>query len=209
DLAAELEAEVPVQPFAPAPGVSREEAPPPVSATTDADAAPPSAAPRAGGLDPGLAAVFDEFREAVEDPEDEAPVQADYETHYNMGLAYREMGLHDQAIEELQTAVDLTAPGDGTARYLNCCNMLGHCFMEKGMPRPAAMWFRKGTEAPGHTEDEYQALRYELGAAYEQLGDLQRAIEVFSEVYAIDVSYRGVAGKLRELEERKAVNREP
>ncbi|HZB45438.1 MAG TPA: tetratricopeptide repeat protein [Pyrinomonadaceae bacterium] len=191
DLAAELEAEVPVQPVAPAPGVSREEAPPPVSATTGA-----------GGLDPGLAAVFDEFREAVEDAdEDDTAVHADFETHYNMGLAYREMGLHDQAIEELQTAVDLTAPGDGTARYLNCCNMLGHCFMEKGMPRPAAMWFRKGTEAPGHTEDEYQALRYELGAAYEQLGDLQRAIEVFSEVYAIDVSYRGVAGKLRELEE--------
>ncbi len=198
DLAAELEAEVPVQPFAPAPGVLPEEAPP---SSNTAPATPSQQPAPAAGLDPGLAAIFDEFREAVEDGEVDAPSHADFETHYNMGLAYREMGLHDQAIEELQTAVDLTAPGDGTARYLNCCNMLGHCFMEKGMPRPAAMWFRKGIEAPGHTEDEYQALRYELGVAYEQLGDLQRAIEVFSEVYAIDVSYRGVAGKLRELEE--------
>lgn len=214
DLAAELEVEAPVPPLVVTETITTtEEALHEASASSNTTVAPspapsptpPTTRPAAGGLDPGLAAIFDEFREAVEDTEDDGAAHADYETHYNMGLAYREMGLHDQAIEELQTAVDLTAPGDGTTRYLNCCNMLGHCFMEKGMPRPAAMWFKKGTEAPGHTEDEYQALRYELGAAYEQLGDLQRAIEVFSEVYAIDVSYRGVAGKLRELEARKAV----
>ncbi len=130
-------------------------------------------------------------------------MEADYETHYNLGLAYREMGLHDQAIEEFQTAIEIVAPNDGTTRYLQCCNMLGHCFMEKEMPRPAALWFKKGVEVPGHTEDQYQALRYELGTAYELQGELQRAIEVFFEVYAIDVSYRGVADKLRELEERK------
>lgn len=177
--------------------------PPVVNPARVATEEAPAGARGESGLDPGLAAIFDEFREAVEDTEDEKPTEADYETHYNLGLAYREMGLHDQAIEELQTAVDLTAPGDGSPRYLQCCNMLGHCFMEKGMPRPAAMWFRKGMEAPGHTEDEYQALRYELGAAYEQLGDTERAIEVFSEVYAINVSYRGVADRLRELEEQK------
>jgi tetratricopeptide (TPR) repeat protein len=159
-----------------------------------------------GGIDAGLAAIFNEFRDAVEEDEVERPVEADYETHYNLGLAYREMGLHDQAIEELQTAIDLTSAGDGTPRFLQCCNMLGHCFMEKGMAHPAAMWFRKGLDSPGHTEDEYQALRYELGTAFEQLGDLQRAIEVFSEVYAIDVSYRGVGGRLRELQ--SVVNRE-
>jgi len=99
-----------------------------------------------------------------------------------------------------------SAPGDGTPRFLQCCNMLGHCFMEKGMPRPAALWFKRGLEAPGHTEDEYQAMRYDLGTAYEQMGENGRAIEVLSEVYAIDVSYRGVAERLRELQ--RTVNRE-
>ena len=42
-----------------------------------------------------------------------------------------------------------------------CCNMLGHCFIQKGMPEAAVLWFKKGLQAPGHTEDEYQALRYE------------------------------------------------
>ncbi|MDQ3686454.1 MAG: tetratricopeptide repeat protein, partial [Acidobacteriota bacterium] len=40
--------------------------------------------PSKPGIDPGLAAIFDEFREAVE--EEEAPAE-DYETHYNLGLA--------------------------------------------------------------------------------------------------------------------------
>jgi tetratricopeptide (TPR) repeat protein len=160
------------------------------------------AAPEAGaGIDPGLAAIFDEFREAVEDGGEEES-GGDFDTHYQMGLAYREMGLLDQAVEEFQAAAGQAAPGDGTPRFLQSCNMLGHCFMEKGMPRPAALWFKKGLDAPGHTEDEYQAMRYDLGTAYEQMGDNGRAIEVLSEVYAIDVSYRGVAERLRELQEK-------
>ena len=156
------------------------------------------------GIDPGLAAVFDEFREAVEDSDDAQG--GDFDTRYQMGQAYREMGLLDQAVEEFQAPAHQVAPGDGTPRHLHCCNMLGHCFMEKGMPRPAALWFKRGLAAPGHSEDEYQAIRYDLGTAYEQLGDTDRAIEILSEVYAIDVSYRGVAERLRELQ--KTVNRE-
>ena len=77
--------------------------------------------------------------------------------------------------------------------------------MQKGIPRLAVMWFKKGLDAPGHTEDEYQALRFELGAAYEQMGDLDQAIDVFTEVYGVNVSYRGVADKLRDLQAQKAV----
>ncbi len=167
--------------------------------------APSTAAMGRPGIDPGLAAIFDEFREAAEE---ESPEQdGDYETHYNLGIAYQEMELLDEAVEEFQAAAALTSPRDGTPRYLQCCNMLGHCFMRKEMPRLAVMWFKKGLEAPGHTEDEYQALRYDLGTAYEQMGELDSAIDVFTEVYGIDISYRGVADKLRELQAQKAETR--
>lgn len=182
----------------------------------EVQAAPPATEPPAPspvseqskpGLDAGLAAIFDEFRTAAE--EEESPsADGDYETHYNLGIAYKEMELLDEAVEQFQAAATMTSPQDGTPRYLQCCNMLGHCFMSKGMPRLAVMWFKKGLEAPGHTEDEYQALRYDLGTSYEQLGELDKAIDVFSEVYGISISYRGVAEKLRELQEQKAVNRE-
>ena len=64
------------------------------------------------------------------------------------------------------------------------------------------MWFKKGLNSPGHSEDEYQALRYDLGSAYEEMGNLDQAIDVFSEVYGVNISYRGVAEKLRQLQER-------
>lgn len=161
----------------------------------EAPSAPVAKAPVASGIDAGLAELFEEFRAAEEGDE----VGEDYETHYNMGTAYKEMDLIDEAIQEFQTAAGLVKPGDGTSRFLQCCNLLGHCFMQKGMPEAAVLWFKKGLSAPGHSEDEYQALRYELGAAYEQLGDYKQAREFYTEVYGVDVSYREVADKLSQL----------
>ena len=178
------------------------EARPQAAPAQDAAKSPASPAPGGTGIDPGLAAVFDEFRTAVED-ESATPTDSDYETHYNLGLAYKEMDLVDEAVEEFQMATGMVSPQDGTPRYLQCCNLLGHCFMQKGIPRLAAMWFKKGLDAPGHTEDEYQALRYELGTAFEQMGELDKAIDIFTEVYGINISYRGVADKLRELQAQK------
>ncbi|HLL76628.1 MAG TPA: tetratricopeptide repeat protein [Pyrinomonadaceae bacterium] len=159
---------------------------------------------RAPAIDPGLAAVFDEFRESVEGDDAEAQ-DDDYETCYNLGLAYREMGLLDEAVEQFQRAANVSARGAEPSRLLQCCNMLGHCFVQKGLPRPAAHWFERGLKLPELTDDERQALRYELASAYEQMGDIDRAIDTFSEIYGIDVSYRGVAERLRDLQSLKAV----
>jgi tetratricopeptide (TPR) repeat protein len=157
--------------------------------------APVAAKPVASGIDAGLAELFEEFRAAEEGDS----ATEDFETHYNMGTAYKEMDLIDEAIQEFQTAANLVKPADGTSRFLQCCNMLGHCFLQKGMPEAAVIWFKKGLSAPGHSEDEYQALRYELGTAYEQLGDFKQAREFYTEVYGVDVSYREVADKLSQL----------
>jgi len=158
-----------------------------------------TAKPAAAGIDAGLAELFEEFRVAEEGDE----VREDFETHYNMGTAYKEMDLMDEAIQEFQNAAALVKPADGTSRFLQCCNMLGHCFIQKGMPEAAVSWFKKGLQAPGHTEDEYQALRYELASAYEQLGDLKHAREFYTEVYGVDVSYREVAEKLSQLRQKQ------
>jgi tetratricopeptide (TPR) repeat protein len=155
----------------------------------------PAAMPVGSGIDAGLAELFEEFRAAEEGDE----VAEDFETHYNMGTAYKEMDLIDEAIQEFQTSANLVKLADGTSRFLQCCNMLGHCFMQKAMPEAAVIWFKKGLSAPGHSEDEYQALRYELGTAYEQLGDFKQAREFYTEVYGVDVSYREVADKLSQL----------
>ncbi len=160
----------------------------------------PLPAPPPPGLDAGLAEIFEEYRVSAESDDDNG--NGDYETHYNLGLAYKEMDLFEEALEEFQIAAGLVTPDDGTPRYLQCCNLLGHCFMQKGVPQLAVKWFNKGFNTPTASEDERQALRYELAAAYEQVGDLPRAIDLFTEVYGIDVSYRGVKQRLRELKAR-------
>ena len=162
-------------------------------------AAPPPANVQV--IDAGLAEIFEEYRMSAEA---DTTKNGDYETHYNLGLAYKEMDLFEEALEEFQIAVGLVSPDDGTPRYLQCCNLLGHCFMEKGVPQLAVKWFNKGLSSPNTSDDERQALRFDLAAAYEQAGDLNQAKNLFTEIYGVNVSYRGVNERLRSLESRMA-----
>src|SRR6185295_17703191 len=146
--------------------------------------APIPTAPVGSGIDSGLAEIFEEFRMEAEG--ESTAAQEDYETHYNMATAYKEMDLLDEAIREFQVAAGLTGSADGTPRYFHCCNMLGHCFAQKGMPQAAVTWFKKGLDAPGRNAEESKALKYELGAAYEQMGDLNNAVAAFTDVYGVD-----------------------
>lgn len=152
-------------------------------------------------IDPGLAEIFEEYRVSAEA---DTNGNGDYETHYNLGLAYQEMDLFEEALEEFQIAIGLCTPDDGTQRYLQCCNLLGHCFMQKGVPQLAVKWFIQGLGSPNTSDDERQALRFDLAAAYERAGDLDRAKDLFTEIYGVNVFYRGVNERLKALEMRMA-----
>ena len=118
----------------------------------------------------------------------------DYETHFNLGIAYREMGLLDEAIGEFQ----LAAKDD---RYLvDCSSLLGNCFLEKGLPELAVRWYRKGLESPSIQQEATMGLLYEMGDAYLTLGDSEAAYKTFTEVYGLDSNYRDISSKLEELQ---------
>jgi tetratricopeptide (TPR) repeat protein len=149
-----------------------------------------AAAPRATDLgDASLSDIFREFQKGV----DKQLGKEDYETRYNLGIAYKEMGLVDEAIAEFQLAAK------DEARLLECASMLGICFIEKGMPKLAVKWFEKGLQAPGRSDEEYQGLRYDLASALEQAGESGRALALFTELYGQDASFRDVADKVRQL----------
>ena len=177
----------------------------PMSHNVVTAATKPAIAEPAIMLDAGLAEVFEEYR-AFSETDGAAVTNGDYETHYNLGLAYKEMDLFEDALEEFQIAANLTAPGDGTPRYLQCCNLLGHCFTQTGVPGLAVKWFTKALNVPNINEEERTALSYEIAAAYEQAGDLHRALEFFTEVYGVNVSYRNVNERLRTVKARLAEN---
>ncbi len=141
-----------------------------------------------------LLGFLDDFKAESEQSE----TTEDFETHFNLGLAYKEMDMFDEAIEEFQQAFK-AVPDSINPNYVSCCNMLGFCFMQKGLARMAVMWFKKALEVPGKGEEFYQALRYDLGEAYAAMGEMQNAYDAFAEVYAIDVQYRNVKTKLQEI----------
>jgi tetratricopeptide (TPR) repeat protein len=137
----------------------------------------------------------------------EAPAMRPYEkddpeTHYNLGVAFREMNLLDEAIGEFQKVVKGAAKGTHPPNYLQACSLLATCFMDKGMAPIAVKWYCRALETPGLDEETLLALQYDLGVAYEQAGDARRALEKFIEVYGQNIDFRDVAEKIRILQQK-------
>jgi tetratricopeptide (TPR) repeat protein len=136
-----------------------------------------------------LEEIFREFKKGVE----QQLSAEDYETHYNLGIAYKEMGLVDEAIGEFQLA------SKDPERVVECCSMLGHCFLEKGMPQLAINWFRKGIESPGIPEMATAGMLYDLAEVYQGTGDTDSAYRTFQEIYGLNANYRDVVQRVKEL----------
>lgn len=197
----------PVELPPPPPTPARVEAPPPppppavqrvVVAHSQAPApasAPATSTAVAGGTD-DLSEVFQEFRaELGEMGEDDE----DLETHYNLGIAYREMGLFDEAIGEFQKVAKSVQSGRSFRYAMQCSTLLGVTFMDKQEPKIAALWYERALEMPGLDQETVLALRYDLGVAEEQGGDTRAALESFRQVYAINIDYRDVAERIAGL----------
>ena len=143
-----------------------------------------------------LTDVFNQFRD---DMGENSPESEDLETHYNLGIAYREMGLIEEAISEFQKVAKANNTGR-TFRYaMQCCTLLGLAFIERGQPSIAAMWYERALETPGLDQESILALRYDLGAAQELAGDTSAARKSFSQVYGVNIDYRDVGERLAAL----------
>jgi tetratricopeptide (TPR) repeat protein len=144
-----------------------------------------------------LQEVFDEFRAELGEmgAEDE-----DLETHYNLGIAFREMGLLEEAISEFQKVAKANEKGKAFRYAMQCCTLLGLAFMEKGQPSIAAIWYERALRTPGVDAESTLALRYDLGVAQESANDLDAALKSFSQVYAVNIDYRDVADRIAALQ---------
>ena len=146
----------------------------------------------AGALDGPLSDLFEEFRnELGETKEDE-----DLETHYNLGIAYREMGLLEEAISEFQKVAGSADKSPAFRYTMQCSTLLGLAFMEKGQPAIAAIWYERALKTPGLDQESILALRYDLGVAQDLAGDAKAAFNSFSQVYAMNIDYRDVSERI-------------
>ena len=133
--------------------------------------------------------TFTEFKRGVE----KQLGKEDTETHYNLGIAYMEMGLYDDAMREFKIALK-----DHVFEF-DCYTRIGLSLMTKGDYEEAVSNFLKGLKVGGRTDEERRGLMYELGLAYEASGDYQEALEVFKSIYEGDKRFREVSSKVKEL----------
>lgn len=133
-----------------------------------------------------LQEVLQEFKKGV----DAHIGKEDYETRYNLGIAYKEMGLLDEAINEFLISVK------SEDKAFESSVLLGNCFAEKGFYEQAILWFNRALEIKGKKTEDYIAVKYELASIHEKIQNWSEAFRLYNEIQKSDPTYRDVSQKI-------------
>ena len=160
-----------------------------LSEAFDEDASGSTLTGLSSGEDDGFAAVFSEFKKGVKD----ALSESDHEAHYDLGIAYREMGLFEDAMAEFRTAMV------SESRRIDSLQMLGLCSLDQGHAENAVGHFEMALSTEDINEEQQLAIRFELGRAFEAMGDVEAARSAWEAVAAEDPCFCDVEERLARL----------
>jgi tetratricopeptide (TPR) repeat protein len=156
----------------------------------------PGAAERAGEAAPVEGSTEIDIEEVFDDLTvcSEAPLGAeDCETHYDLGIAYREMGLYDEAIQEFELA------RRSPARELAATERIGACYLGKHLYEAAIREFKRGLSSPHLNDASAIEFYFGLGEAYEGLGDEREALYYYRRVAAAMPEFRDTQQRIARL----------
>lgn len=142
-----------------------------------------------GDEDADFAKMLSQFKAKVAENFDSGDVQG----HHDLGTAYKEMGLLDEAVEEFQQA--LRASPD----HLPTFELLGQTFMDKGEFDAAIRVMNRALESPWEVEDELLGIYYYLGRSHEALSQVEKATNFYDQVFSLDINFADVTERLRKL----------
>ncbi len=169
-------------------------------ALEEPDARAESAATRAGDTaSEGFQAVFAAFKRGVRD----ALSDTDHEAHYDLGIAYREMGLYQDALHEFEQVAE------SASRAVDGLHMMGVCALDLGRPGDAVASLQRALAHAEIRREQELGVRFELGRGFEALGDVGRAREAWEAVVALDPLFCDVQERLVRLERGAKSEREP
>jgi tetratricopeptide (TPR) repeat protein len=143
-----------------------------------------------------LSDILSELRDETEEADEP---KEDPETHYNLGIAFKEMGLLDEAIGELQKVCHAVDRGVEFSQPIQAFTWLAQCLVDKGAPEAAVRWYQRALHLPGLDDGSRCSIYYDLGMAYEAFGDKKSALVNFMEVYGSNIDYRDVASRIKAL----------
>jgi tetratricopeptide (TPR) repeat protein len=137
---------------------------------------------RTSTVEKNMMEIFQAFQKGV----DEKIGQEDYDTRYNLGIAYKEMGLIEEAIHEFLIAAK------HPLKYFDAAGLLGICFRDQGMFEESINWFEKALESQDRKEDDYKAVKYELILTARLKEDYLYAKKLAAEILNKDPNYRNI-----------------
>ncbi|HVP56852.1 MAG TPA: tetratricopeptide repeat protein [bacterium] len=140
---------------------------------------------------------IDDVLRSFKDEVQRAIGEEDYQSHYDLGMAYLDMGLTDEALAEFSVAQRQPE------LKLRSIEMAGRCFMERNDIELAIQELSAGLEIEGYSQAEYLGLRYNLAMAYEKLGSIDEAVEHYTEICKTDPGFRDAQVRLEELRRTK------
>jgi tetratricopeptide (TPR) repeat protein len=135
--------------------------------------------------------VFTQFKKGVA----QAVKAEDADTHYDLGIAYKEMGLADDALAEFETALR----GATGRKAVDCLSMIGLCRMEQGDAAGASEAWGRALRSEHLTPEAARALNYDLARAAEAQGDPESALWYLNKVVKADPRFRDAARMLARL----------
>ncbi len=142
-----------------------------------------------GDEEKDFATMLSAFKKGIEANVDES----DFQSHYDLGVAYKEMGLLDEAIAEFQKALR------GADGRLKSSEALGLCFFEKGQFAVAETIMRRGLDMPASGDAERVGLLYWLGRTLEEQGRSTDALNYYNRVFAVDITFQDVSQRVKLL----------
>lgn len=144
---------------------------------------------RTSTIEKNMMEIFEEFKKGV----DEKIGTEDYDTRYNLGIAYKEMGLIEEAIHEFLIS------SKHPLKFFDSAGLLGMCFREKGMNEEAVTWFERALETDDRQKEEYLAIKYELVLTFKLKEDYENALKYIEEIRGEDRDYRDIAQLSQEI----------
>jgi tetratricopeptide (TPR) repeat protein len=142
-----------------------------------------------GDEDADFADMLRKFKQGVAENVD----AEDYQSHYDLAIAFKEMGLLDEAIAEFQKA--LGSPANRLPTY----EALGQCFLEKAQPKLASSILSRALNEKA-SEDQLVGVLYLLGKAAEEQGNAADALTYYQRVFVLDIQFRDIADRMNEVE---------
>jgi tetratricopeptide (TPR) repeat protein len=117
----------------------------------------------------------------------------DSSSHYDLGVAFMEMGLIDEAIAEFQVALR------GGSNALATLELLGQCFVEKGQFPVASRVLERALRLPNLSDADMVGVLYQLGRTHEALGNAGQAVELYERVLSVDIRFHDASQRTEAL----------